>query len=89
MTYDVGNPNPCLGQVQKCGGVKPVNEIPTLSSWKLDHIYIYYSYPTVNIDNRDGIYCSPLLIRPLQLKATSLIRPDFRCTEIEKYYLIW
>ena len=24
-TYDVGNPSPSPGQVQKCGGVKPVN----------------------------------------------------------------
>jgi hypothetical protein len=28
-TYDVGNPGPCLGQTQKCGGVKPVNGLPT------------------------------------------------------------
>ena len=26
-TYDVGNPDPALGQVQKCGGGKPVNGI--------------------------------------------------------------
>ena len=25
MTYDVRNPGPGLGQVQKCGGVEPVN----------------------------------------------------------------
>jgi hypothetical protein len=31
-TYDVGNPGPGLGQAQKCGRVKPVNEIPTLPS---------------------------------------------------------
>jgi hypothetical protein len=30
MTYDVGNPGPGLEQAQKCDGVKPVNEIPTL-----------------------------------------------------------
>ena len=29
MTYDVGNPDSGLGQTQKCGGVKPVNWIPT------------------------------------------------------------
>jgi hypothetical protein len=29
MAYDVGNPVPGLGQAQKYGGVKPVNEIPT------------------------------------------------------------
>jgi hypothetical protein len=29
-TYDVGNSCPGLGQAHKCGGVKPVNEIPTL-----------------------------------------------------------
>jgi hypothetical protein len=28
-TYDIGNPDPCLGQVPKCGRVKPVNGIPT------------------------------------------------------------
>jgi hypothetical protein len=32
MTYDVGNPDPGLGQAQKCGRVKPVNGIPTLLS---------------------------------------------------------
>jgi len=32
MPYDVGNPGPGLGQIQKCGGVKPVNVIPTLPS---------------------------------------------------------
>jgi len=31
MTYDVGNPCTGLGQTQKCGRVKPVNGIPTLS----------------------------------------------------------
>ena len=29
--YDVGNPGPGLGQALKCGGVEPVNGIPTLS----------------------------------------------------------
>jgi hypothetical protein len=29
-TYDVGNPRPDLRQAHKCGGNKPVNEIPTL-----------------------------------------------------------
>ena len=29
MTHDFGNPNPGLGQAQKCGGVKPANGIPT------------------------------------------------------------
>ena len=32
-TYDVGNPGPCLRQAQKCDRVKPVNGVPTLSSW--------------------------------------------------------
>jgi hypothetical protein len=32
MTYDVGNPGPGLGQVQKCDGVKPANMIQTLPS---------------------------------------------------------
>ena len=27
-TCDVGNPGPVLGQAQKCGGGKPVNDIP-------------------------------------------------------------
>ena len=31
-TYDVGNPGHGLRQSQKCGGVKPVNGIPTLPS---------------------------------------------------------
>jgi len=29
MTYDVGNPDPGLGQAQKSDRVKPVNVIPT------------------------------------------------------------
>ena len=29
MTYDFGYPNPGLEQAQNCGGVKPVNGIPT------------------------------------------------------------
>jgi hypothetical protein len=28
--YDIGNPDLSLGQVHNCGGVKPVNGIPTL-----------------------------------------------------------
>ena len=27
--YNIGNPGPALGQVQKCGRVKQVNRIPT------------------------------------------------------------
>jgi hypothetical protein len=30
-------------------------------------------------------YCNFPFIRPLTPQATSLIRPDFRCTEIVKY----
>jgi hypothetical protein len=29
--HDIGNGGPGLGQTQQCGGVKPVNGIPTLS----------------------------------------------------------
>jgi hypothetical protein len=32
MTYDVGNPVPVLGHAQKCGRVKPFNEILSLPS---------------------------------------------------------
>jgi hypothetical protein len=32
MTCDVRKLGPGLGQKQKCGGVEPVNEIPTLLS---------------------------------------------------------
>lgn len=32
MTYDVGNPSLGLGKAQSCGGVKPVNGIPTIKS---------------------------------------------------------
>ena len=35
-----------------------------------------------------SMYSSPHVIRPLPPKATLLIRPDFRCTEMVKYYLI-
>jgi len=31
-------------------------------------------------------YTCPCLIRPLPPKATHFMRPDFRCTEIVKYY---
>jgi hypothetical protein len=30
--YGVGNPGPCLRQVSKCGGIKPVNGILTMLS---------------------------------------------------------
>ena len=30
MTYDVVNPGPGLGQMQTCGGVKLINEIPNI-----------------------------------------------------------
>jgi hypothetical protein len=30
MTYNIGNSSPGLGQVHKCGGVKPVNGIPNI-----------------------------------------------------------
>ena len=33
MTYGVGNAGPDLSQAQTCGGVKPVNGIPTTPSW--------------------------------------------------------
>jgi hypothetical protein len=36
MTYDVRNANPVLGQEQKCGRVKLVNEITILLSKTLD-----------------------------------------------------
>jgi hypothetical protein len=32
-TYDIGNPDPVLGQTQKCGRVKLFNGIPTILSW--------------------------------------------------------
>jgi hypothetical protein len=32
IAYHVGNPNPGLGQAQKCGGFKTVNRIPNLPS---------------------------------------------------------
>ena len=35
-TYDVENPDPGLEQAYRCGGIKPVNTIPTLSFWSLD-----------------------------------------------------
>ena len=44
-----------------------------------------------NLKSQENYICtvsSPLLIRPLPSKATSLIRPNFRCTEIVKYYQI-
>ena len=34
-TYDDGNPNPVLGQTQKCDKDKPVNEILTLPILKI------------------------------------------------------
>ena len=32
-TYIIRNQDPDLGQAHKCGGVKPDNDIATLSSW--------------------------------------------------------
>ena len=32
MTYDVGNPDPGIGQAQKYGSAKLINEIKTLPS---------------------------------------------------------
>ena len=35
--YDIGNPDSCLEQAHKCGGVKLVNEIAFISyNWILD-----------------------------------------------------
>ena len=34
MTYDIGNPGSGLEHAQKSGGVKPINGIPTLLSYK-------------------------------------------------------
>ena len=36
MAYGIGNPSPDLGQEQKCGLVKPVNGISTLSILIID-----------------------------------------------------
>ena len=41
-TYDVGNPGPGLGQAQKCGGVRPVNEIPWQYGRIVDNLYTEY-----------------------------------------------
>ena len=32
MTYAIGNPGPGVEQAQQCGGIQPVNGIPTLPS---------------------------------------------------------
>jgi len=32
MTYDIGNPDPILGQAQICCGIKSVNVITTMLS---------------------------------------------------------
>ena len=59
-------------------------------------------YSTIRIVNHDSTkilalsthnqnfpyYISPPLISPLPPKATPLISPDLRCTEVIKYYLI-
>jgi hypothetical protein len=37
---------------------------------------------------KESLYSSLSLVRPLPSKATSLIREDFRCTEMLKYYYI-
>jgi hypothetical protein len=37
-TYNVGNPGHGLEQTQTCGGVKPVNRIPSLSSYLKNYI---------------------------------------------------
>ena len=47
IAYHVGNPNPCLGQAQKCGGFKTVNRIPNLPSRKLDLQWKYMYIQTI------------------------------------------
>ena len=34
-TYDIENPDPGLGQAQKCGGFKPVNGVQPSPSWSI------------------------------------------------------
>jgi hypothetical protein len=40
-TYDVGNPEPGLGQAQTCGGIKLANGIPTPNPPLLDNSISY------------------------------------------------
>jgi hypothetical protein len=42
--YDVRNTRRGLGQATKCGGIKPVDEIPTLDNWTPN------DYTEINID---------------------------------------
>ena len=51
-TYDVGNPHPGLGHAHICGGVKPVNEIPTLFC-----IFKSYRDRNLQIDHKCSTEC--------------------------------
>ena len=50
--HDIENPVPDLGQTQKCGGVNPVNGIPTLFLWLLD-LVCFISYFVSWVVNQD------------------------------------
>jgi len=42
MAYDVIYSGPGLGQAQRCGGIKPVNGIPTLLTMERKCLFILY-----------------------------------------------
>jgi hypothetical protein len=44
MTYDVGNPGVDFGQAQKCGKVKTVNVILTLTLLIIGRTKLFYFY---------------------------------------------
>jgi hypothetical protein len=54
-TYDIGNPSPGLGQEQKCGRVKPVNETPTLSSCLFDILSMTWCFLALMSKRKDWL----------------------------------
>ena len=43
MTYDLGNPDPGVGQSQKCGGIRPANRIRILQGLFHSHDVVLFN----------------------------------------------
>ena len=63
--------------------VVPFNKAMTASSREMSTVVPFYKAMTASSREMSTVV-SPF-IRPLPPKATSLITPDFRCTEIQIY----
>jgi hypothetical protein len=63
MTYDLGNPDPGVGQSQKCGGIRPANRIRILQGLFHSHdVVLFNTYDCslviyVTITNYKATFC--------------------------------